>query len=318
MSATDQIRAQLAELMGSSYLGTTEQAGLKFDDPNVCKPFLLACCPHEILQSTKFDIGECPKIHELALRADYEAAVKQKEYDYELDAYDALKRIVDDCDRRVENGRRKVREMQAAEESSAESQELVDKMHELGEQIGTKLAKAEELGLQGQVADSMQLMEDVEKLKLERTQVESQYKSTIPATAYQQQKLRVCEVCSAFLGIHDNDRRLADHFGGRLHLGFIRMRDRLDELRGIVALKKDKRDSLREERRRERDRSPRSSRRGSRSTSRDRERDRDREYRSRRSRSRSRSRRRDRSRSRDRRTSKKRSKHSRRSRTRSP
>lgn len=30
------------------------------------------------------------------------------------------------------------------------------------------------------------------------------------------QKLRVCEVCGAFLSISDNDRRLADHFGGTL------------------------------------------------------------------------------------------------------
>ena len=28
----------------------------------------------------------------------------------------------------------------------------------------------------------------------------------------------------AYLGIHDNDRRLADHFGGKLHLGFIEIR----------------------------------------------------------------------------------------------
>ncbi len=39
------------------------------------------------------------------------------------------------------------------------------------------------------------------------------------------QKLRVCEVCSAYLGIHDNDRRLADQSGGRLHLGFIEIRE---------------------------------------------------------------------------------------------
>ena len=32
------------------------------------------------------------------------------------------------------------------------------------------------------------------------------------------------KVCSAYLGIHDNDRRLADHFGGKLHLGFIQIR----------------------------------------------------------------------------------------------
>ena len=52
----------------------------------------------------------------------------------------------------------------------------------------------------------------------------------MPASSYQQQKLRVCEVCSAYLGIHDNDRRLADHFGGKLHLGFITIRTKLTEL----------------------------------------------------------------------------------------
>ena len=40
----------------------------------------------------------------------------------------------------------------------------------------------------------------------------------------------MCEVCSAYLGIHDNDRRLADHFGGKLHLGFIKIREKLAEL----------------------------------------------------------------------------------------
>jgi len=30
--------------------------------------------------------------------------------------------------------------------------------------------------------------------------------------------------------LYDNDRRLADHFGGRLHMGFISVRDRLEEL----------------------------------------------------------------------------------------
>ena len=38
------------------------------------------------------------------------------------------------------------------------------------------------------------------------------------------------QVCSAYLGIHDNDRRLADHFGGKLHLGFIQIREKLVEL----------------------------------------------------------------------------------------
>lgn len=56
----------------------------------------------------------------------------------------------------------------------------------------------------------------------------------MPASSFQQQKLRVCEVCSAYLGLHDNDRRLADHFGGKLHLGFIQIREKLDQLKVCV------------------------------------------------------------------------------------
>ena len=31
------------------------------------------------------DLGECPKLHDLALRADYEAAAMQKDYFYDVD-----------------------------------------------------------------------------------------------------------------------------------------------------------------------------------------------------------------------------------------
>ena len=31
------------------------------------------------------DLGECPKVHDLALRADYEAAAKDKDYFYDVD-----------------------------------------------------------------------------------------------------------------------------------------------------------------------------------------------------------------------------------------
>lgn len=33
----------------------------------------------------RMDLGECPKIHDLALRADYEKAQQSKDYFYDLD-----------------------------------------------------------------------------------------------------------------------------------------------------------------------------------------------------------------------------------------
>lgn len=260
------------------------------------------------------DIGECPRVHDLALRADYEAAAKNREYGYELDAFDHLQSFVREADRKTELAKKKLSETQ--EELSSEVATKLQLVHELSEQIGKKLAAAEQLGAEGAVEESIRMMEEVEEVKKQKAAAEMEYRNSMPASSYQQQKLRVCEVCSAYLGIHDNDRRLADHFGGKLHLGFITIRERLEELRKLVAEKRskglfdevrdhragdsrrpgvggggdrdryDRRDSRRDTRDREYDRDRggdrRRDRRGSRSRSRSRERDREREYRNRR------------------------------------
>lgn len=147
-----------------------------------------------------------------------------------------LQAFIADCDRRTEAAKRRLAETQ--EELSAEVQTKANAVHELAEEIGKKLAKAEALGEAGQVEESMQLMGEIEELRAKKARAEHEYRSSIPASSYQQQKLRVCEVCSAYLGIHDNDVRLADHFGGKLHLGFLSIREKLIELEKTAAPRK--------------------------------------------------------------------------------
>ncbi|XP_055316442.1 putative RNA-binding protein Luc7-like 1 isoform X1 [Sitodiplosis mosellana] len=228
MTATDQMRAMLDQLMGTSRNGEGDRFTLKFNDPKVCKSFLLECCPHEILASTRMDLGECPKVHDLALRADYEKAAKHKDYYYDIDAMEHLQAFIADCDRRTEAAKKRLAETQ--EELTAEVAVKANAVHQLAEEIGKKLAKAEALGEAGEVEESVQLMAEIDELRAKKVQAEQEYRSSMPASSYQQQKLRVCEVCSAYLGIHDNDIRLADHFGGKLHLGFMAIRDKLAEL----------------------------------------------------------------------------------------
>ncbi|KAG7165459.1 RNA-binding protein Luc7-like 2-like [Homarus americanus] len=244
MSAHDQMRAMLDQLMGTSRNGDDTRYRLKFSDPKVCKSFLLTCCPHEILSSTRMDLGECPKVHDLALRADYEQASAQKDYFYDIDAMEHLQSFITDCDRRTESAKKRLAETQ--EELSAEVAAKANKVHDLAEQIGKKLARAEGLGADGMVEESMKLMEEVEDLRKRKAAAEQEYRNSMPASSYQQQKLRVCEVCSAYLGIHDNDRRLADHFGGKLHLGFIKIREKLEDLKKTVESRREKRREERE------------------------------------------------------------------------
>jgi len=313
MTAHDQMRAMLDQLMGTGRNGENNRYHVRFSDPKVCKSFLLGCCPHEILSSTRMDLGECPKIHDLALRADFEHASKTRDYFYDIDAMEQLEAFISDCDRRTEMAKQRLLETQ--EELSAEVAEKANVVHEYAEEIGKKLAKAEALGAEGLVDESLKLMEEIEELRKKKAEAEEVYRNSMPASSYQQQKLRVCEVCSAYLGIHDNDRRLADHFGGKLHLGFITIREKLAELKKSVeerrtAKRAENRDrdrdrdrdrGDREDRDRDRDRGDRGDR-GRDRYDRHRDRDRSRERRRYRSRSRSRSRShksRDRSRSRE-------------------
>ena len=274
-------------------------------------------------------MGECSRVHDLALRADYEAAQAKKDHFYDVDACDYLTQFVNDIDKKIEQSKKHLAETQEA--LSGEVTDKANNVHELAEDIGKKLAAAEQLGAEGNVEESIKLMEEVENLRKQKVEAEQEYRNSMPASTYQQQKLRVCEVCSAYLGIHDNDRRLADHFGGKLHLGFIKIRENLAELEktmevrraakreakmleiangGGAAVKKEEKSGFGrrevEDRRRDRDRDRRRSRSRSRDRRRhrDRDRSRDRHRRHKRSRSRSRDRHRHkhrRSRSRDRR-----------------
>ncbi|XP_068439102.1 putative RNA-binding protein Luc7-like 1 isoform X1 [Clinocottus analis] len=296
MSAQAQMRALLDQLMGTARDGDETRQRVKYSDERVCKSHLLNCCPHDILSGTRMDLGECTKIHDLALRADYEIASKDKDLFFELDAVDHLESFIADCDRRTELAKKRLAETQ--EEISAEVAAKAEKVHELNEEIGKLLAKAEQLGAEGNVDEAQKVLQEVEKVRTKKKDAEEEYRNSMPASSFQQQKLRVCEVCSAYLGLHDNDRRLADHFGGKLHLGFIQIREKLDQLKKTVVEKQEIRNQERLKRREEREKEEKMKKR-TRSRSKEPKRSSSRDRRRKRSRSTSREKRRSHSRSRD-------------------
>jgi hypothetical protein len=102
------------------------------------------------------------------------------------------------------------------------------------EMIIERLRKAEELGELGRVDEAQKFMEEAEALKKLGARQEAGADSSKLAAVdvrITDQKLRVCDICGAFLSIYDSDRRLADHFGGKLHLGYMQIRQKLTDLR---------------------------------------------------------------------------------------
>ncbi|KAL5566699.1 hypothetical protein UlMin_029863 [Ulmus minor] len=101
------------------------------------------------------------------------------------------------------------------------------------EMINEKLKKAEDLGEQGMVDEAQKALEEAEALKklpARQEPVLDSSKYTAADVRITDQKLRVCDICGAFLSVYDSDRRLADHFGGKLHLGYMQIREKLEEL----------------------------------------------------------------------------------------
>ncbi|KAL3520495.1 hypothetical protein ACH5RR_018644 [Cinchona calisaya] len=153
------------------------------------------------------------------------------------------------------------------------------------ELINEKLKKAEDLGEQGMVDEAQKALEEAEALK----KLPSGQEPVLDSTKYTaadvritDQKLRVCDICGAFLSVYDSDRRLADHFGGKLHLGYMQIREKLADLQE----ERNKKQKAHEEERRSRecrsrDRDTESSRDRERGGSRERGRDRDQQSRDR-------------------------------------
>ncbi|KAL0358768.1 UNVERIFIED_CONTAM: putative RNA-binding protein Luc7-like 1 [Sesamum angustifolium] len=116
------------------------------------------------------------------------------------------------------------------------------------EMINEKLKKAEDLGEQGMVDEAQKALEEAEALKKLPARQEpvldsSKYTAadvriqkidwdfdTVVLLTYRLIKNSVCDICGAFLSVYDSDRRLADHFGGKLHLGYMQIREKLAEL----------------------------------------------------------------------------------------
>ncbi|XP_074321171.1 uncharacterized protein LOC141657735 isoform X2 [Silene latifolia] len=107
------------------------------------------------------------------------------------------------------------------------------------ELINEKLKKAEDLGEQGMVDEAQKVMEEAEALKRLAPRPEPVGDPTKYSAAdvrITDQKLRVCDICGAFLSVYDSDRRLADHFGGKLHLGYMQIREKLAELQVLICV----------------------------------------------------------------------------------
>lgn len=179
------------------------------------------------------DIGPCPKIHSEKLLEDYSKARAAGEtYGYEDELHRSLNESVMECDRKIQAAQKRLdkasEDLKTAQlvcvvgraplshtDSPFKTTELAD----LREEIHTLTKSVEKLAEGGKIGESMKIMKLIEELSNLKNEKHRDLKAIIGMEANsQQQKLRVCDACSAYLSIFDSDKRLADHFAGKVLL----------------------------------------------------------------------------------------------------
>jgi hypothetical protein len=194
---------------------TTASAG-HYTDANVCRSFLVGTCPHDLFTNTKQDLGPCKKVHLESHKSAYEKdKAKGRDPGYEADYARDLSRYIDECNRRIDAAQRR---LDKTPDEITKTNALLKAIGDLDKSIQTGLMEVEVLGEQGQVARSLEEYHKVRTARVEKESKEKELKQLSDSAGPSgHQKLQVCDVCGAYLSRLDNDRRLADHFYGKVY-----------------------------------------------------------------------------------------------------
>jgi uncharacterized membrane protein YgcG len=225
-------RKLLEQLMGDQFNGpsTSSRQNLTLTSPSVCRSYLCGTCPHDLFTNTKQDLGPCSKAHPENLKIEYDAlpTTEKLKYGFEYDYLRDMQKYVDDCNRRIDSAQRR---LEKTPDEIRQTNNLLKLISDLTKTINTGLLEVSCLAEIGSVSLACTEFHKVRTAKIAKEQAERDLKSLSDTSGPSgHQKLQVCDVCGAYLSRLDNDRRLADHFYGKMHLGYAQMRKTYENL----------------------------------------------------------------------------------------
>ncbi|KAF2472555.1 LUC7-domain-containing protein [Lindgomyces ingoldianus] len=234
MAAAD-MRKLLEQLMGQQAMSAGPRAPqIEITDPKACHSYIVGNCPHDLFTNTRQDFGPCPKLHSEALKLEYQDASpeQKREWGFEFDYLQDMQRHVFECDRRIDTAQRR---LEKTPDEIRQTNQLLKQINELTKTIENGMLEVQILGEVGQVNRAVSEFFIVRQKKQEKEDRERDLKSLADTGGPSgHQKLQVCDVCGAYLSRLDNDRRLADHFYGKMHLGYAQMRKSYNQLKHEV------------------------------------------------------------------------------------
>lgn len=223
-------RQAIEQLMGLETRGGRPSTSTTMSSPRVCKLFLVGYCPHDLFVSTKQDLGKCPKLHLERHRLEYQERVAKGEKfpEFEYDYYMNLRLYVNDLDTQISIAHKRL------EHTPEEKAKVADAMRDLDVADLRVALMAQELDALVSNGDYVRALHQTQALNAEqakRQKLQDHVQSVIDnITQLSQQKLQVCGGCGAYLSQLDSDERLAFHFMGKIHLGYVQMRQAYNQL----------------------------------------------------------------------------------------
>lgn len=226
----DSIREMLDELMGKDRdVPMKEKLRLNkhFDNPEVCKYYLLNFCPHDLFPNTKSDLGPCKKRHDQFFKQQFDKDGNREQYQikYEESLMDFLEGLIAEVDNKM---KKSLERIEAPLPDTEKPKDLVDQIRLIDIKIQELLEQAEKFGELGRIDDSQLIMDQIEKLKLQKNELNQMSEHPL---MIKEKQMKVCEVCGALQSLQDNEKRLITHMEGKLHTGYAKIREYLDMIR---------------------------------------------------------------------------------------
>ena len=206
-----------------SYRGKKKE---HFSDTEVCKFFLVAFCPHDLFPNTKADMGKCSKRHDEYYKKMYERDSNREMYQrrYEEELMELLERIISQLDSKIRKTLAKIDVPAEADRPK----EIHEKIDGLNKKINFFLEQAERLGEEGRLDESEGIMKEIDRLKLQRSELSNMSENPL---LQNEKQMHICEVCGAMQSLTDTDKRLTIHLEGKLHTGYALIRKTLAEIK---------------------------------------------------------------------------------------
>eukprot|EP01119_Soliformovum_irregulare_P025056 TRINITY_DN915_c0_g1_i1.p1 TRINITY_DN915_c0_g1~~TRINITY_DN915_c0_g1_i1.p1 ORF type:complete len:314 (+),score=51.76 TRINITY_DN915_c0_g1_i1:47-943(+) len=200
-----------------------------FSDPDVCKNYICGFCPSELFTNTKSDLGPCTKNHDENVKKQYQEVKNKSQYPYERDFIHHLERLIEDLDRKVKRGRERLETQEGGDGTPLLPADTVERVKQLDARIVSLMEQAEALGEEGKVDESQAVLRQIDAAKIEKQRVVQEGENRL--NQGQEKRMRVCEICGAFLVVGDTEKRISSHLEGKQHQGYDLIRKALADHR---------------------------------------------------------------------------------------